>query len=471
MPNTDDDANKQYNDLVVSTGSWIDAEFLEQVLSATLEDDIKVVDFQISAAVGVGDNYLSILYKTAVQFTTGESDEQRERHLMIKGKPTAQVFIEMIENMGVFRKEITMYGQCLPAMHRELRKYFPKNTPYVAPDSYKCSREDTLVMEDLGESGYKMANRRNQLDFEHCIATLRTLARFHALSAKVYEKDPDMVIGLASEAYVEENREKMSQFLEACFHVLALVVDTWGERARFAPILREFGDSVWDILQHVVRSSENFNVLNHGDMWVNNIMYKYTDDGRVENAKLVDFQLSRYVPFMLTCQLIEIVSRYSTPALDLHYFLFTSPQPSVLSEHMFELLEIYHQALMADLAVLGIDVDYSLEQLHKDMQNRAAFGLLAIVQILPHIVAPPSEVFDLDNFASEVAADEHPLMTNFKNPQYQAIAGSYLEHMEAVGYLQEATRAKNSSEPVGDLSLLSRLRSTIRRIISLPVCQ
>lgn len=296
MTKTDDDANDKYNEKVLSTGAWIDNEFLEQVLATSLEDEVKVVDYAVTAAVGAGDNYLSILYKTTVQFTTSGSDEQQELHLMVKGEPTAKILLEMIEDMGVFRKEITMYGQCIPAMHKLLREHFPEDTPYVAPDSYKCSRENTLVMEDLGESGYKMANRRNQLDFEHCAATLRTLARFHALTAKVYEQDPELIESVSTEFYNQENKEKMAAFLDYLFPVLAQAVDNWGEKARFAPILRDLGEFVWEKLVHVVRRSETFNVLNHGDMWVNNIMYKFTDDGAVENAKLVDFQLARYEP-------------------------------------------------------------------------------------------------------------------------------------------------------------------------------
>lgn len=123
---------------------------------------------------------------------------------------------------------------------------------------------------------------------------------------------------------------------------------------------------------------------------------------------------------------------------------------------MFELIEIYHEALTSDLATLGLEIDYPLEQLHEDMKERAAFGLLALAQILPIIVAPPSEVFDLDNFDPDVTVDDHPLMTNYKNRYYQETAGSFLEHMETIGYLVEAgermqplietLRAKKSEE-------------------------
>lgn len=121
-------------------------------------------------------------------------------------------------------------------------------------------------------------------------------------------------------------------------------------------------------------------------------------------------------------------------------------------ERMSEMLEVYHEALTSDLAEMGLEVDYTLEQLQEDMRDRAAYGILAIAQILPIIVAPPSELFDLDNFdPDEVKADaEHPLMTNYKNPFYQEVAGRFLTHMERVGYLSEA---KERMQPVVDAAL------------------
>lgn len=45
-----------------------------------------------------------------------------------------------------------------------------------------------LAIEDLAPLGFKMANRIQGLDMEHCLIAIRGLARFHASSVRVIEK-------------------------------------------------------------------------------------------------------------------------------------------------------------------------------------------------------------------------------------------------------------------------------------------
>lgn len=40
-------------------------------------------------------------------------------------------------------------------------------------------------------------------------------------------------------------------------------------------------------LDTMSRSEGDFIVLNHGDMWVNNMMFTYDTDGRIKGCKLV----------------------------------------------------------------------------------------------------------------------------------------------------------------------------------------
>lgn len=45
-----------------------------------------------------------------------------------------------------------------------------------------------LVLEDLAPLGFQMACRLSGLDMDHCMLTVRGLARFHAASVAVVEK-------------------------------------------------------------------------------------------------------------------------------------------------------------------------------------------------------------------------------------------------------------------------------------------
>lgn len=51
--------------------------------------------------------------------------------------------------------------------------------------------------------------------------------------------------------------------------------------ARYAEKIAKLVDHIYNIGVDVCKLSENeFNVINHGDCWVNNMMFKYNDDGK-----------------------------------------------------------------------------------------------------------------------------------------------------------------------------------------------
>jgi len=119
---------------------------------------------------------------------------------------------------------------------------------------------------------------------------------------------------------------------------------------------------------------------------------------------------------------------------------------------MDDLIKVYHDALHSNASTLGLKINYSIEDIYEDLRDRAAYGLLALCQILPIIVAPPSDLFDLDNIDAEEMKnlkcdDDHPMTKNFKNPQYEKVAGKYLMHMEKIGFL---TDAKERMQPIVD---------------------
>lgn len=46
------------------------------------------------------------------------------------------------------------------------------------------------MLEDLCAEGFKMAERRQGLDLDHCLLTMRRLAKFHAASVVLHDQDP-----------------------------------------------------------------------------------------------------------------------------------------------------------------------------------------------------------------------------------------------------------------------------------------
>ena len=103
---------------------------------------------------------------------------------------------------------------------------------------------------------------------------------------------------------------------------LANEVDTWGEEWHmYAVKLRHLADDIMNRIKGAtIRQDSGFNVLNHGDLWINNLMFK----NRTDEIRFLDFQLTHY----------------SSPAIDLHYFITTSANVEVRRNHRDHLIQV-----------------------------------------------------------------------------------------------------------------------------------
>lgn len=103
----------------------------------------------------------------------------------------------------------------------------------------------------------------------------------------------------------------------------------------------------------------NFQTLIHGDIWTNNTMFRYTNGNEPDQLMLVDFQFA--------C--------WASPTIDVHYFFNTSMKNDLRLNHQDELLQYYHECLVATLKALKFPGYIpTLREFHMEFVENSIYG-------------------------------------------------------------------------------------------------
>lgn len=102
-----------------------------------------------------------------------------------------------------------------------------------------------------------------------------------------------------------------------------------------------------------------FLALNHGDLWLNNMMFKSDDKHHPIDVIMYDYQ----------------GSFFASPANDVLYFLISSVSDDVKVEHFDDLIEFYQHELSEALQKLGYEKHIpNLSEIFLDFMEKGHFG-------------------------------------------------------------------------------------------------
>lgn len=114
-----------------------------------------------------------------------------------------------------------------------------------------------------------------------------------------------------------------------------------------------------------------FNVLNHGDCWSNNIMFQYDAFGKIKNTLFIDFQ----------------VGKYGSPANDLYYFILSSANKEIKLKEFDYLIRFYYDNLIENLKLLQYHRPLpKLKNLHIALMNNGLAGKLWLLILSKKII-------------------------------------------------------------------------------------
>uniref|UniRef100_A0A1B0D1Q3 CHK kinase-like domain-containing protein n=1 Tax=Phlebotomus papatasi TaxID=29031 RepID=A0A1B0D1Q3_PHLPP len=314
---------------------WVNKDLCTKILNAYTKNSCKINNLDIQYATNKGDNFTSALFRIKVAYTKDSCSQEQQLQFILKTPIEADVIDTVSAEFNIFTRESTIYGSILEKCYELLKE--KGDTTIFGPRALYVE-EKLLAMEDLTIQNYCLLGRAKKLNHHQCHLVLNKVARWHATTAVLFQKSPELF-----EKHHVPNFSEDTQHLHLIYGNL---LQAAMKRNRGAPELKNFSNKlaaftsefVPKLMKVFTRDDKSFTVLNHGDLWSNNMLFKRNEkENRTDDVLLVDFQ----------------EGFYGSPGIDLNFFLYTSVEIDLLLNNYDDLLAHYHDELLKTLKLLG----------------------------------------------------------------------------------------------------------------------
>ncbi|XP_063706149.1 uncharacterized protein LOC134835209 [Culicoides brevitarsis] len=398
--------------------NWLTPEYIKNLLKAYLKDkSLEIKSLEVKAASGKGESFAGILLRAKISYST-TSSILNETSLILKTQIWNDFTEKTLKVYDIHNKEMIIYEKILPKIRQLLLSIGEKGD--IFPTAIHVDREnDVIVFEDLLLKKYQMKNRLQGLDREHALLALSKMAKIHAASAVLYEKDNKIYSSLVSGMFTRHT-DCYHTFFRTFWSTCASEVSKWEGFEHYGLKMKQTTE---DVIENACKAYDledgDFHVLTHGDFWVNNIMFRYDEEGSLKDVVVLDWQYATY----------------ASPFVDLFFFIFTSTNDEIRINHA-DLLQFYHKELTETLKKLKYPkhiptlLEFRLQYLRK--------SFLKATSSIIHLPNAINEVTDDSEFESLLLDNEKARRyknTVLKNPKYRQILEKLLPIFDAEGLL------------------------------------
>ncbi|XP_030376722.1 uncharacterized protein LOC115625716 [Scaptodrosophila lebanonensis] len=371
---------------------YLTPQFFKRTLEHGLQQqDLKVLDVQLKDLTRGGENYCSNIYRAQIKYQNAQC-ERVETSLIVKCMPEDKQAI--LARLHIYNKETMFYLNIKPKLET-LMWHVGKGEPWSlgAGHYYSTTQpEQTIIFEDLCSDGYQLKCRQLGLDGAHASLVMRKLAQYHALTMVMAEREPQTIIdrypfGLLHMDAIKSEPFKLL-FGTQLLKLAGLVSDCDGFGSIAHKLYRYHEHFTERVLKAVYPLRGTLNVLNHGDLWINNIFFKYNKQYKLEDVKIIDFQLCFY----------------GSLGFDINYFLNTSLDLDVLRTQRQYLIDTYYDALIDCLKQLPFNEPLpTYDAVMQEIRAREAYGFFVAFGFFPlmSMIGVDSEDNSLKNFHDE----------------------------------------------------------------------
>ncbi|EFN71835.1 hypothetical protein EAG_13660 [Camponotus floridanus] len=213
-----------------------------------------------------GINFLSDFFKVRITYTILSKIDKKIAiqiaDIVVKSEPIDGIQLTMVHEQGMFIRELKMLKEVLPKIEKLVHKQLgPKLW-------YGSSEFRILVMENLSERGFVMKDRQKGLSMEQCLLVIEQLAKLHAGSVALHEKEPKLIESFKSGGILSVNcPASFMRMSEVSLLNVSKAIRDWTDQkyahiaTKLDKLAKTFRIRCADIYEY---EPNEFCVLNHG---------------------------------------------------------------------------------------------------------------------------------------------------------------------------------------------------------------
>ncbi|EDV53683.1 uncharacterized protein LOC6554934 isoform X2 [Drosophila erecta] len=345
---------------------WVSALSLNQAVHSVLEDGDQIMTV-IPGVHLIQFRNCTVLLPIRVKVQLRDSTV-KNLFFVLKAQHGSDLQAMVMNQLKMFQREHQVYHNVLPKFE-ELYREVGKEVSF-GPRAFKLDYNigvQYVLLEDLKSKHYKNVVRQDGFNKLCLKQVLKKLAQFHAASAVCVERHGAFSKLLTNGVYTKANQSILQDLNDPDTFLSQL--RRWRLGDHFHKRLVEKEKDLVDglLLLHSTDSNE-FNVLNHCDCWVNNVMFKFDQAGHVEDTALLDFQLAKY----------------GSPALDLYYTILSSAEKDIKLAQFDNMVQYYFYHLLENLRALNFRGSLpQLEHIRDALNKNGLAAYVVVTRALP----------------------------------------------------------------------------------------
>ncbi|XP_066145024.1 uncharacterized protein [Euwallacea fornicatus] len=385
------------------------------------------IDFNMQ----IGDGFVGHFYMADIV------DKDSNQVLQIAIKKSSGIDFDF---NTTFKNEVIFYTEIYPILDT-IQKTAPlpipfNNVPVLLSSSLE-PRKEYLAMENLKKQGFVLYDKQKCLDREHLKFIFEVYAKFHALSFLVKKRDYTSFKkcheGLTN--IFDIFLDCSTKIFEKC---VFSAVDALDHQSVIYEDLKDLPKYSMTTLKKALHYTGQYTCSTHGDCWSNNMMFKYSESGKLIDMKLIDFQLSQV----------------SSPIHDLSYFFYSGASKEDM-DILEDYLKIYHKTFSKVIEHYGEKVDeiMSYSTLLSEWKENALLGVflglyLWQIKLLPreNYVDDLKEATNKNNSIDEMMNLLDKFCTTTRSQSFKDRATDLLIHSYEFGVLGRDKIVRNEEK-------------------------